>query len=183
MTEQTLPGNTYAELPPAELASLFADLVNELIPGGDGWPPAATVGAQGLVVARLIENGSETDLLRIVTALIAAGGPFSNHGPEERVAIVHRFETQEPQLFEQVRSATTLAYYENPFVAERIRKLGRPYSLRPHATGYPMAPFDFERDRPPHQRGSYQTTEAVRSLDISGLKLDDNRTENWGLKR
>jgi hypothetical protein len=183
MTEQTLPGNPYAELPPAELASLFADLVNELIPGGDGWPSAATVGAQGLVAARLIENGDEMDLLRIVSALIAAGGPFSNRIPEERVAIVSRFETQEPQLFEQVRSATTLAYYENPFVAESIRKLGRPYSFRPHATGYPMAPFDFKRDKPQHQRGSYLTTDAMRPLDVSGLKLDENKTQHWGLKR
>jgi hypothetical protein len=183
MTMHTILDSTRATLPPAVLATLFADLVDELIPGADGWPSAATVGAQGLVVARLIENGEETDLLRIADALIAAGGPFSGHGPEERLAIVSRFEAQEPRLFEQVQSATTLAYYENPFVAEAIRKLGRPYSLRPHATGYPMAPFDFQHDTPHHQRGSYIATDAVRPLDISGLKLSDNKTEHWGLKR
>ena len=119
----------------------------------------------------------------VVDAVIAAGGPFIGRTPEERIAIVERLEAAEPALFEQVRVAATFAYYESPFVVEAIRRLGRPYALRPHVSGYPMAPFDLDKDTPRHGRGSYLATDTVRRADLSSLHLDETRTERWGLER
>ncbi len=170
-------------LPPADGAALLAILVDELIPGGDGWPSASSVGVQGLVALRLTEEFGELELGRIADAVIAAGGPFTGQSAEERVAIVERFEKGEPDLFERLRAAVTIAYYDSPFVVEAIRRIGRPYSLRPHITGYAMQPFDFNKDMPRHGRGQYVKTDEVKPVDISSLKLDEVRTERWGLDR
>lgn len=171
------------ELTPVADAALLADLVDELIPGDNHWPSASSVGVHGLVAVRLAERAGEPVLGRIVDAVLAAGGPFADRPPEERVAIMERFEAAEPALFEQVRVASTFAYYESPFVVAAIRRLGRPYALRPHLTGYPSRPFDFETDTPRHDRGAYIATDAVRRVDVSGLQLDETRTARWGLER
>jgi hypothetical protein len=171
------------DLPPSEGAALLADLVDVLIPGGGGWPSAASIGVQGLVAMRLTEQSGELELGQIAAAIIDAGGPFDGRTPEERIQIVARFEAAQPDLFERLRAATILAYYESPFVAEAIRRLGRPYQLKPHVTGYPMTPFDFAKDTPRHGRGSYLKTADVQRVDTSGLHLDEIRTERWGLER
>lgn len=171
------------ELPPLEGAALFAGLMDELIPGGNGWPSASSVGVQSLVAIRLSEQAGEAVLGRIVDAMIAAGGPLAGRSMRERVVIVKNFEAAEPELFEQVRIATTFAYYENPFVVEAIRRQGRPYALRPHLLGYPMRSFDFDKDAPRHKRGAYTATDRVMPVDISTLHLEENRTKRWGIKR
>ena len=176
-------GDALASLTPPEAAALLAALVDELIPGDNNWPAASAVGVQGLVAARLLDSAGEVEIGRIVAAVIAAGGPLAGHSAEERVAIVARFETTEPALFETVRAATVLAYYESPLVAAAIRRLGRPYLMRPHLTGYPFAPFDAARDTPRHGRGKWTPTDAVQPVDTSDLKLDETRTTRWGLQR
>jgi hypothetical protein len=96
---------------------------------------------------------------------------------------VQRFEKAEPDLFGWVRDAAYIAYYENPFVAEAIVLTGHPYELHPHIKGYPVHRFDLARDTPRHGRGRYTKTADVRRVDISGLDLESNRTQAWGLKR
>jgi len=86
-------------------------------------------------------------------------------------------------LFGWVRDAAYVAYYENPFVAEAINEQGLRYELRPHIKGYPLPRFDLARDTPKHGRGRYTKTSDVRRVDISGLDLESNRTQAWGLKR
>jgi hypothetical protein len=39
----------------------------------------------------------------------------------------------------------------------------------PGRDGYPQPPFDPERDRPRHNRGSYVPTNAVCRVDLGGL--------------
>lgn len=175
--------NAAAALSPVEATALLAALVDELIPGSPDWPAASSVGVQGLLAVRVFEEWGEAELQAILDAVLASGGPFAVAGEDERVAIVERFEAAQPERFERVRTATVLAYYESPLVAEAIRRLGRPYSLRPHATGYPMRPFDAARDTPRHGRGGYLKTDEVQPVDISGLDLASGRTLNWGLKR
>lgn len=176
-------GRSAAGQSPVEATALIAGLVDVLIPGDENWPSASSVGVQGLLAVRLFEDAGEDCLAQVVEALVEAGGPMAGLGAEERVALVTRFSEQQPKLFERVRAATVLAYYEHPFVVDAIRATGRPYSLRPHVTGYPMKPFDPAQDTPRHGRGFYLNTDAVRRLDISDLKLDDIRTERWGLDR
>jgi hypothetical protein len=174
---------TPGRLSPVQTTAILHDLVDVLIPGDETWPSASAVGVQGLIAVRLFEEAGEDCLPQIVDALLDAGGPLADHDEAGRVAIVTRFSKGKPDLFERIRAATILAYYEHPFVVEAIRTLGRPYRLTPHLIGYPMKAFDMAEDRPRHDRGFYLQTDAVRPLDISGLKLDEIRTKRWGLDR
>ena len=168
---------------PAEAASLLAGLVDILIPGDEDWPSAATVGVQGLLATRLFEDLGKSRFGRLATAIIEAGGPLKGRSEQEQVEVVKQLERAESDLFGWIRDAAYIAYYENPFVAACINAKGHPYDLRPHIKGYPLAPFDLERQTPRHGRGSYIPTQAVRPVDISDLDLDSDRTQAWGLKR
>lgn len=163
--------------------ALIADLVEVLLPGGDGWPSGRAAGVQHPLALRLIEERGRAALPTLIEALRAAGAPLSGLDEPARTAVVARFEAAEPELFGFVRDAAYLAYYENPFIAEAINEKGRLYELRPHIKGYPLAPFDAARDTPRHGRGRYIPTAEVRRVDISGLDLESNRTQAWGLKR
>lgn len=174
---------TLGGLSPIQAADALRDLVDALIPGDETWPSASAIGVQGLIAVRLFEDAGDDYMHRIVSALLDAGGPLAALSDTDRIAVVARFSANDSELFERVRAAAVLAYYEHPFVVEVIRRLGRPYLLRPHLTGYPMKAFDMEKDRPAHERGFYLETGAVKRLDISGLQLDQIRTKRWGLDR
>jgi hypothetical protein len=168
---------------PVDWARLLAALVTELIPGGNGWPSATEAGVHGLVAMRICSDWDEADIRRLAAAMTWDDGAFVERSPEERVASIGKFEASEPALFDVLYNATVLAYYETPFVVAAIRRTGRPYSARPHVHGYPMAPFEFNRDMPNHARGRYLRTDDVRPVDISGLDLETIRTERWGVQR
>ena len=87
-----------------------------------------------------------------------AGSPWSSGSSAEH-----------PDLFKLLRNATYLAYYESPAVIRAIQALGQPYRAMPGRDGYPLPPFDLERDRPRHGRGHYVPTDEVRRVDLSGL--------------
>ncbi|MFZ5675727.1 MAG: hypothetical protein ACOZAM_22445 [Pseudomonadota bacterium] len=168
---------------PRELAALFAQLADELIPGDASWPSAASIGVQGIMLLRFVEENGEKEVMRLATALLAAGAPFTGKSEAERRAVVETLVRNEPDLFDRLRAAAVFAYYESPIVAEAIRQSGRPYQMSPHKSGYPRQRFDIERDKPKHARGAYVPTSQVRRIDISSLDLGTSRTQNWGLKR
>jgi hypothetical protein len=180
---ETTPDVGDEKLGPVCAAALIADFVDVLIPGERLWPSAKTVGVQGQLALRLMEERGKNALPTLVKAIEAAGGPFAGLDEPARVAVVQRFEEAEPDFFGWVRDAAYIAYYENPFVAEAIVLTGHPYELRPHIKGYPVQRFDLARDTPRHGRGCYTRTSDVRRVDISGLDLESNRTQAWGLKR
>jgi hypothetical protein len=175
--------NQLSVLSPIALASLFGDLVDALIPGNENWPSGSAVGVHGLLLARLVDEWGEEEPRLVADALLAEGGPLAGHDPAKRREIVGRFEATRPNLFAKLHSAVVLAYYESPLIAEAIRKLGRPYQLHSHLTGYPSRPFDPARDTPTHKRGSFVATDAVARVDLSRLDLETTRTEPWGIKR
>jgi hypothetical protein len=183
MSTQETRAATLGGLSPSQATEALRDLVDVLIPGDETWPSASAIGVQGLIAVRLFEDAGDDCLHQVLAALLDAGGPLVDHNEADRIAIVSRFSTSKPELFERVRAAAVLAYYEHPFVVEVIRTLGRPYLLRPHLTGYPMKAFDMDKDRPRHERGSYLETDAVKRLEVSGLQLDQIRTKRWGLDR
>jgi hypothetical protein len=172
-----------AHVSPVDTAAMLAGLVGILIPGDAGWPSASSVGVQGLLATRLLEELGQGQFKRLFAVIIEAGGPFEGHSEDEQIAIVKMLETAEPALFGWVRDAAYIAYYESPFVADAINAHGHPYDLRPHLKGYALQPFDIERQTPRHGRGHYVPTDAVRPIDISGLDLHEERTHAWGLKR
>ncbi|WGF88092.1 hypothetical protein [Marinivivus vitaminiproducens] len=187
MNPQSQPGTEKPEhnsrLAPTELARMLRLLVDELIPGGEGWPSASDVGVHGLLSLRLFADGTPDLALKLAKALDWWKGGLDSDDAGARVRAVEGFEAADPDLFDRIYTAAVLAYYETPFVVEAIRQTGRPYAILPHVAGYPMAPFDAERDAPKHGRGRYIKTEEVRPVDVSGLDLDIARTERWGIER
>ena len=168
---------------PRDAAGLLADLVDVLLPGDASWPSGRTVGVQSLLALRLLEQKGKRDFAKVAEAILAAGGPLSRCDEATRIAVVARFEANEPALFGWLRDAAYVTYYENPFVAEVINTKGHVYELRPHNKGYPVPRFDLARNTPQHGRGRYVPTGAVQRVDTSGLDLASDRTQTWGLKR
>ncbi len=168
---------------PAAAAGMLADLVEVLLPGDASWPSGRTVGVQSLLALRLLEQRGKAEFTRVTKAVLAAGGPLAGLDEAARIALVARFEAEEPELFGWLRDVAYVTYYENPFVAEVINAKGHIYELRPHLKGYPVPGFDPERNTPRHGRGGYVPTEAVHRLDTAALDLASDRTHAWGMKR
>jgi hypothetical protein len=152
------------------LATMLSQLVDVLIPGGEGWPSASLAGTHGLLGFRLQEVRGEDAVHDLARAVDACGGPLDPLDEAGRIAVVERLERERPDLFKLLRTATYLSYYESPAVIPAIQALGQPYRAMPGLEGYPQPPFERERDRPRHNRGSYIPTDAVRRVDVSGLE-------------
>jgi Gluconate 2-dehydrogenase subunit 3 len=180
---QTTPDVGAAGVAPAASAALLADVIDVLLPGDESWPSARIVGVQAFVAVRLLEERGKAAFPKLMSALLAAGGPFDGLDETARVEVVKKFEQRETELFGWLRDAAYVAYYENPFVAEVINTKGHRYELRPHVKGYPLPRFDPARHTPRHGRGRYTPTEQVRPVDTSKLDLGSDRTVRWGLDR
>lgn len=168
---------------PAASSALLADVIEVLLPGDESWPSARVVGVQAFVAVQLLEERGKAAFPKLMSALLAAGGPFAGLDEEARVEVVKKFEQREPELFGWLRDAAYVAYYENPFVAEVINAKGHRYELRPHVKGYLRPRFDPARHTPHHGRGRYTPRDQVRPVDTSKLDLKRNRTQRWGLDR
>ena len=153
----------------ADLARLLADLADVLIPGTGRWPSASQAGVHGVLAARLLEVRGPRGIDEVAAAIQHCGGPLADRSAADRVAIVARFEAEDAALFALVRTAAYLAYYESPAIVGVIAALGHAYRAMPHAGGYPVPPFDSERDRPRHGRGRWIATAEVRRVDLSCL--------------
>jgi len=168
---------------PAACCALLADLIDILLPGDQSWPSGRVAGVQAFVAVRLLEERGKAAFPKLMSALLAAGGPFGGLDEGARINVVKTFEQREPELFGWLRDAAYIAYYENPFVAEVINAKGHRYELRPHLKGYPLPRFDPALNAPRHGRGRYTPTDEVRPVDTSKLGLESNRTLHWGLDR
>lgn len=177
------PERRNAPMEARDRARLLLALVDELVPGDGLWPSASEAGVHGLVALRVMAEWDDAAFERLAAGLGWRDDGLSSADADRRIAAVAALEAQDPELFDTLRSATYLAYYETPFVIAAIQATGRPYSYRPHVTGYPMAAFDYNRDTPRHGRGHYLKTDEVRRLDLGALDLAETRTERWGLER
>ena len=157
----------------AGLATLLRDLVDVLIPGEEGWPAGSVVGVQGVLAMRLMEMRGPLACDELEQAVLDSGGPLAPLDEAGRIAVVERLESAKPALFKLLRTATYLAYYENPAIIRAVQGLGQPYKAVPIFEGYEQEPFDLERDRPRHNRGHWTRTEDVRPVDITGLDLKE----------
>jgi hypothetical protein len=180
---ETTPAAGDGASAPKAAAGMLADLVEVLLPGDESWPSGRAIGVQSILALRLLEQRGKAEFAKVADALVAAGGPLTGLEEAARVAVVERFEANEPVLFGWLRDTAYVTYYENPFVAEVINAKGHTYELRPHIKGYAVPRFDPERHTPRHGRGRYLATDAVRRVDAAALDLDSERTQAWGLKR
>jgi hypothetical protein len=120
-----------------------------LLPGGEGFPSATASGMAELLLIRL--SGNATLLDRLQAAITAAGAPLTPLS-------VARIEASEPELFDEVRKAVYLTYYEQEKVVAAIRALDIPYNAAPLPEGYAPEAFDPAIDVPKHRRGRWKPT-------------------------
>lgn len=170
-------------LSPAERTRMIKALVDELIPGAEYWPSASDAGVHGIVGLRIFAEWTEEQIAALADLLGWQADGLSSSDAAARISAVKTFEETDPDLFDKIYTAVTLGYYETPFVIEAIQNTGRPYSYRPHVTGYKMEPFDFNRDVPKHGRGHYLKTTEVAAVDTSALDLEAANTVQWGVKK
>lgn len=151
-----------------ELARLFRDLVEILLPGDADWPSGTEAGVHGMLGARLLETRGEAGVEALSRALADCGGPLTPLDGTARIAVVERLEREFPALFGHVRTIVYISYYENAAVIRAIRALGQPYDPMSGQHGYAISPFD-AADRPTHGRGAWIPTTEVERVDLSGL--------------
>jgi hypothetical protein len=159
----------YSSSEALRLAQMLRDVVDTLIPGEGDWPAASLVGVHGVLGARLVEMLGENALVDVDLAIRKHGGPLAALDSAGRVNSLRQLESAEPKLFALLRTASYLAYYENPAVIVQIRSLGQPYDAVPIRRGYDIGQFDLERDRPRHNRGHFVSTPDVQRVDLSKL--------------
>lgn len=147
-------------------------LMDTLLPGGDGFPPASATGMVGLLAARL--RNADAALPDRLIAAVKAQGPWPSTPQTWREAVA-RLEAVEPKLFEELRKYTYLTYYEQPETIAAIRALGLRYNTSPLPEGYPTEPFEAAHDAPRHSRGRWIATADVKPVDVSLLDLEEIR--------
>jgi hypothetical protein len=162
---------------------LLVEFLDILLPGGNGWPSASSVGVQHAILMRLAGRHDDRLLTSLADVLMQYGAPYRGLSEAEKVAAVEALEAAEPDLFDWLRSAANYAYYEAPVVVAAINAHGVLIRLDPHREGYDLPPFDVETQSPRHNRGHWIPTQDVRRIDISSLELDTKITHNWGLQR
>lgn len=155
---------------PSEIAATFAALVDVLIPGDDLFPPAATVGTQGLLAERLRQERGVDGVVEIATKL-AETGPLVGADRETQTVTVRTFEADNRSLFHLLYTITCFSYYQHPTVTAAIRALGHDYKDSPQPEGYEMPKFDFTPgiNVPMNPIGTFKWTDWLEPVDISSL--------------
>jgi hypothetical protein len=146
-----------------ELAMLAA-VVDILLPGGEGFPPASAVGTAGYMVGQLRPgelDGWLRPALRAIDTL--AGDDFLGHDAASQAEALRAAESDNRAMFERLLALAYYSYYAQPAVVDAVRALGFPYNNAPQPLGYAMEPFDpGNPEMLPHEpRGSYKRTEDV----------------------
>jgi hypothetical protein len=154
-----------------ETETLLA-LMDTLLPGGDGFPPASATGTAQMLGPRL-RTADEALPGRLLAALTAQGQPPTDKAGWH--AAVTRLEAVETKLFGELRKYAYLTYYEQPETIAAIQALGLLYNASPLPGGYPTEPFTAEHDAPRHSRGHWIATADVKPLDLAPLDLEEIR--------
>jgi hypothetical protein len=125
---------------------VIAALLNTLLPGGEGFPPAGSLPGLERRVA---------DAAHPVIARLPAD--FASHDAASREAILQGIEREAPAAFGRLVAALYLAYYVEPDVRAVLAR-GHGYEARPpQPGGHDLTPFepallDRQRQRPPFWR-------------------------------
>lgn len=151
---------------------ILAGLLNTLLPGGSGFPPASATRMSDLLAVRL--RAANPRLLEQLRDALSARGALPEAAAEWREAMA-RLEAVEPKLFDEVRKYTYLTYYEQPEAIAAIRALGFRYNDAPLPEGYSAEHSEAAWDGPRHGRGRWTPTTEVRRVDISQLDLEELR--------
>jgi hypothetical protein len=154
-------------------------LADELIPGGDGFPAPSTAGITTFVGRYIAPRGNEarwypffaeeefTDRLdRLADAVI-------DKDSASRIRLLQRLEAEDAEFFCRFRDLVYYGYYSRPAVVRAINETlvaGRGYRLAPQPFGYTDMP-EWDAALLGRVRGGYTTTESVKPVDLSRLRL------------
>lgn len=136
-------------------------IVDTLLPGGDGFPPASAVGTAGYMMGKM-RPADMGDWLRpgLVEIETLSRGDFLSANEMERVETLQRVQEEHRTLFERLLALTYYSYYAQPAVVDVIRRMGFDYKHAPQPLGYMMVPFDPDDPEmlPSQPRGHYKRT-------------------------
>lgn len=143
---------------------MVAEVVDTLLPGGEGFPPASEVGTAGYMMSQL-RSGELDGWLRpgLRTIDDLAGGDFLACDAAGRTDALRRTEAEHRDMFERLLALAYYSYYAQPAVVAVVRSMGFEYNDAPQPLGYVMEPFDPTNPEmlPQHPRGYYKRTEDV----------------------
>jgi len=148
---------------PGDVANALCILVDVLLPGDDVFPSASSVGAHGVMAARLREVCGPEAPAALALAFISHGGLL------EPIEAAKQIETKAPMLFETSLVALYYAYYETPLVIAAIRSLGHVYNDAPQPKGYTMRHFNPAIDLPARARGHFVASSEVSRVDLTSI--------------
>lgn len=110
-------------------------LADTLLPGGDGFPAASTVGLPAWIIARDEYAAAVTRILELLSA------NFETLAPWQREVEARLLEASYQDAFEGFVTAAYAGYYTSlPVLAVIEEKTG--YHARPQPFGYALPPFD-----------------------------------------
>lgn len=118
------------------MSAMLDAVLDTLLPGGEGFPPAGGIGLAAWLAAR----PEFAAPLQAVLALCPAD--FAAHGLDTRITLLRAVEQAAPAAFGRVQVGAYSGYYTHPEVLAVIRRdtgyLARP----PQPDGYVLPPFD-----------------------------------------
>lgn len=159
MSEPGVPAPTEREL------SVLSAVVETLLPGGDGFPPASSTSTPGLMVHVLGMHAVETWLRPGLASIeILGGGDFLMIDGPARTEALRRAQEEDGPFFDRLLDLAYYSYYAQPAVIEAVRALGIEYNDTPQPRGYEMDPFVPNNPEmlPAHPRGYYKKTTEVK---------------------
>jgi hypothetical protein len=139
-------------------------VVDTLLPGGEGFPPASSIGTAEYMMSQL-RPGELDGWLRPMLDTIStlAGGDFLDCDGTGRAQALRRMESEHRPVFERLLALTYYCYYAQPAVVDVVRGMGFQYNNAPQPLGYRMEPFDPSHPEmlPQTPRGYYKRTEEI----------------------
>ena len=124
--------------------ALLRDVLDSIVPGGDGFPGAGGLGVaahvDGVVGASVALRGLFSDGLTAIEIACSNrySRPFSEMSGDERLDVLRGVEAERPGFFYELVKHTYAGYYATP----RILGLLGLEQRAPQPLGYDMEPFD-----------------------------------------
>ncbi|PWH07134.1 hypothetical protein DEO23_00240 [Brachybacterium endophyticum] len=171
-------------LPGVRLTETQAAVLNaaadELIPGGDGFPPPSEVDVISFIGRYVTPSGLEPRWFPFLgeddfrARLDGLGQEFADATSAQRVTVLEGLERDEQEFFTRLRDVVYHAYYSRPEVIRAVNRLpaGRDYRNSPQPYGYSDVMDDWDDELLSRVRGTYIRTEEVRRVAIpAGLPM------------
>jgi hypothetical protein len=111
-------------------------LLDKLIPGGDGFPPASGTSC----AAAIFDNPKWAEIIAQVLKLLPAD--IATRSEDTAISSLMSLEKEKPQLFRDLLAAVYGTYYADPSVLSVIA-LKTGYQHPPQPFGYVLPAFDY----------------------------------------